>query len=296
MSQHQPGRGKSSLIPQRSYPDRSQSYIQFYTALVSAPRTHDSNRKCANIKSVEASRLTTLGFYLDLDCLSYIKTMSSKMMSKIPTIDLAPFTVPSAYSNADRLLAGKAFATALHRYGFAKVAGHGLPKDEVDEAFAWNKKLFDLPHTEKIKAPHPPGPFPHRGYSGKVPEGELKESYEVGSEEDDQQQNIWLPDDTLPGFRAYALSLYERLAGVGFVLLHAMGVGLGFNGNEQDALEHLASKRHSQLRFMHYPAVSKARLQSEEEVSRLAAHNDWGYIWLPLCSVCFGSKENCLTL
>ena len=218
--------------------------------------------------------------------------MNSKMTSKIPTIDIAPFTVPSAYSNADRLLAGKAFVAALHRYGFAKVVGHGLPKDEVDEAFAWNKKLFDLSHAEKMKAPHPPGPFPHRGYSGKVPEGARKESYEIGSEEDDQQQNIWLPDDTLPGFRAYALSLYERLAVVGSVLLHAMGVGLGLDDNEQDALEHLASKRHSQLRFMHYPAVSKTRLQTEEEVPRLAAHNDWGHVRLALCSVCFEWKEN----
>jgi isopenicillin N synthase-like dioxygenase len=198
---------------------------------------------------------------------------------KLPTVDLAPFTAPSSYSDADRLHAGKAFATALHRYGFTKVAGHGVAKDEVDSAFEWNRKLFNLPHAEKMKAPHPPGPFPHRGYSGKIPEGELKESYEAGSEEDDQQQNIWLPEETLPGFRAYATSLYERLVGVADVLLHAMGVGLGLDENEQRALEQLASRRHSQLRFMHYPTVSKAQLQSEdEEVARLAAHNDWGYV------------------
>jgi isopenicillin N synthase-like dioxygenase len=64
--------------------------------------------------------------------------MNSTMTSKIPTIDLTPFTSPSAYSNADRLLTGKAFVAALHWYGFAKVVGHGLSKDEVDKAFAWN--------------------------------------------------------------------------------------------------------------------------------------------------------------
>ena len=203
----------------------------------------------------------------------------SKMTSKIPTVNLAPFTTPSTHSDADRILAGKAFVAALHRYGFVKVVGHGLAKDEVDSAFEWNRKLFDLPHAEKMKAPHPPGPFPHRGYSGKVPEGELKESYEAGSEEDDQQQNIWLPEATLPGFRAYATSLYERLAGVAEIVLSAMGVGLGLDEEERKALEQLASKRHSQLRFMHYPAVSKARLQGEDdEVARLAAHNDWGCV------------------
>ncbi|KAK0633916.1 hypothetical protein B0T14DRAFT_467157 [Immersiella caudata] len=198
------------------------------------------------------------------------------MTSTIPTVNLTPFTAPSTHSDADRILAGKTFIAALHRYGFTKVSGHGLSHDEVDAAFEWNQNLFDLPHNEKMKAPHPPGPFPHRGYSGKVPEGELKESYEVGSEEDDQQQNIWLPEEVLPGFRAYATSLYERLARVSEVLLSAMGIGLGLDDEEQEALMQLASKRHSQLRFMHYPAVSRARLQSGDEVPRLAAHNDWG--------------------
>jgi len=28
-----------------------------------------------------------------------------------------------------------------------------------------SKKLFDLPHEDKMKAPHPGAPMPHRGYS-----------------------------------------------------------------------------------------------------------------------------------
>ncbi|KAK3352470.1 hypothetical protein B0T25DRAFT_186353 [Lasiosphaeria hispida] len=213
------------------------------------------------------------------------------MTFTIPTVDLTAFTAISTHSDADRVRAGQALVAALHRYGFAKVTGHGFAKDEVDQAFGWNQKLFDLPFADKVKAPHPPGPFPHRGYSGIDQSGAppsadavgnssrkisgLRESYEVGSEDDDQQQNIWLPEETLPGFRNYATSLYEKLAGVGSVPLNAIGVGLGLDEKERDALEQLASHRYSQLRFLHYPAVSKARLQSDV-FARLPAHNDWG--------------------
>ena len=203
------------------------------------------------------------------------------MSSQIPTIDFAPFTSPSFHSPASRLLASTALVTALHRYGFTKITNHGLSPSEVSSAFTWNQRLFSLPHASKMQAPHPPGPFPHRGYSGRIPDGELKESYETGSEEDDQQENIWLPEETLPGFRAYANGLYERMAGVAEVVLTAIAVGLGLDEGEKKALMELASRRHSQLRFMHYPAVEGGRVQSEEgeeERRRLAAHNDWGYV------------------
>ncbi|KAH6838487.1 hypothetical protein B0I37DRAFT_239610 [Chaetomium sp. MPI-CAGE-AT-0009] len=213
----------------------------------------------------------------------------------IPTVDLTAFTSPAAHSDAGRLAAGQAFVKVLHRYGFAKVTGHGFTTDEINQAFQWNQRLFDLPYVDKMKAPHPPGPFPHRGYSGidhyapadatstsTSPDGkpthkisDLKESYEVGSVNDDQQPNIWLPDDTLPGFRAYATSLYERLADVGSVLLTAISVGLALTPQEHDALQNLASDHHSQLRLLQYPSVSKARLQ-HDMLARMPAHNDWG--------------------
>ena len=86
----------------------------------------------------------------------------------IKTVDLSPFR----QSNGNLLLeperrkAGASLVEALHSYGFAKVTGHGLSKSEIDEALAWTKRLFDLPVEEKMKAPHPAGSMPHRGYSG----------------------------------------------------------------------------------------------------------------------------------
>lgn len=102
-----------------------------------------------------------------------------------------------------------------------------------------------------------------------------QESYEIGSEDDPVQQNIWLPDDILPDFRRRMTDLYKRLSGVSEVLLQAIGVGLGLNDEERTALDRLISYRHCQLRLLHYPAVSKEKLQNDL-IARLPPHTDWG--------------------
>ncbi|KAI1171828.1 oxidoreductase-like protein [Nemania sp. FL0916] len=219
----------------------------------------------------------------------------------IPTVDLSPFldsAVPPP-QNHDQLQAGRSLVQALHYLGFVEVIGHGISQGEIDEALTWTKKLFALPYAEKMKAPHPPGPIPHRGYSGIGKEkvysrddvkthgneidvgqslrkiSDFKESYEIGSEIDPVQQNIWLPDDVLPDFRSYMTTLYEKLAKVGKMVLHAIGIGLGLDGPALTSLMDLMSDRHCQLRLLHYPAIGKEKLQNEL-LARLPAHHDWG--------------------
>ena len=104
-----------------------------------------------------------------------------------------------------------------------------------------------------------------------------QESYEIGSENDPVQQNIWLPEDVLPGFRNYETLLYRRLAGISKTLLGIIsaGLGLGDGGNAALALGELMSDRHCQLRLLHYPAVSKLQLQ-KQLLARLPPHRDWG--------------------
>lgn len=68
--------------------------------------------------------------------------------------------------SSQRVTSAKVLVEALHSFGFAKVTGHGLSHTEVSEALGWVQKLFALPYDEKMKAPHPAGPMPHRGYSG----------------------------------------------------------------------------------------------------------------------------------
>lgn len=239
------------------------------------------------------------------------------------TVDLSPFFTETSRTlpDSERLKAGRALVEALHSFGFVKVVGHGLSTQEIGEALGWTKKLFDLPYEDKMRAPHPPGPMPHRGYSGigkeKVyskddleansAEGDVgkvlrkisdfkvgrltpstksplfypqvltkwQESYEIGSEDDPVQQNIWLPNDVLPNFRSYMTGLYGRLSGVSKVLLDAIGVGLGLEGDEYTTLMGLISDSHCQLRLLHYPPIEKKKLQNEL-LARLPAHTDWG--------------------
>lgn len=244
---------------------------------------------------------------------------------RIPTIDVSAFfsQVPATTSDTQRITAANQLVEALHSFGFAKVIGHGLSNNEISEALGWVQKLFDLPYDEKMKAPHPAGPIPHRGYSGigkekvysqedieahaldgkakvsqelrKVSDYKVgnyyqqfalcvlhelrkfQESYEIGSETDPVQQNIWLPEDVLPGFREYETALYERLAGLSTALLDIIGIGLGLESGTEgaQALANLISDRHCQLRLLHYPSVSKTQLQ-EHLLARLPPHRDWG--------------------
>ncbi|KAI1146013.1 Clavaminate synthase-like protein [Nemania diffusa] len=219
----------------------------------------------------------------------------------IATVDLSPFfkTPIQLLPDPEQLEAGRELVNALFDLGFVQLIGHGVSQQEIDEALAWNKKLFDLPYAEKMKAPHPAAATPHRGYSGIGKEkvysqadvkahgdeinvgqslrkiSDFKESYEIGSESDPVQPNIWLPEDVLPNFRSYMTALYEKLCHVSKVILHAIAVGLGLFGPEYTSLIQLISNRHCQLRLLHYPAISKEKLQNEL-LARLPAHQDWG--------------------
>lgn len=101
-----------------------------------------------------------------------------------------------------------------------------------------SQKFFALPESTKQKAPHPPGGFHHRGYSGlgveKVSQNvfdeedlkalrsvpDVKESFESGNVDDEMQPNIWLEEGELLGFRGYVFFQYTSFGefGLGYVI------------------------------------------------------------------------------
>ena len=85
------------------------------------------------------------------------------MQDTIPIVDLSSFA--SGGSSEQRIKASRQLCDACTILGFANIVGHGISDGLIDETFAWSKKLFDLPHEEKMKAPHPAAAIPHRGYS-----------------------------------------------------------------------------------------------------------------------------------
>ncbi|THZ31551.1 thymine dioxygenase [Aureobasidium pullulans] len=212
---------------------------------------------------------------------------------------------------------------ACHDVGFVYIINHGIPEAVMDEAFDWTKKLFDLPHDQKMLAPHPPGPDVHRGYSypglekvsqvyGRDADDEniskalrevkdckvsnnahenhrelklVQESYEIGSENNAFMPNVWLPEDTLPGFGEFGLSFYWRCNAVAQTILTALAIGLELDS--ADALTKVHSGDYSQLRLLHYPAIRAEELEKQTS-ARMPAHTDWGSITLLFQDDCGG--------
>lgn len=94
-----------------------------------------------------------------------------------------------------------------------------------------------------MKAPHPNGLISHRVYSstgrenaaqkttsgdwnGMVNKADFKESYEIGSDDNKINYNIWLSHDMFPGFRAWALGFYWELRKTAMAILKALMMSL----------------------------------------------------------------------
>lgn len=153
-----------------------------------------------------------------------------------------------------------------------------------------SRKFFALPQSIKDMAPHPPYGWYHRGYSGvgrekvsqmvfdaagiaeqrKTPD--VKESFEMGREDDERTPNIWIPDEALPGFRAFLTGFFETCYTVELELLRLIAVGMGLD--ESFFLDY-HQKKDNQLRLLHYPPVEEELLRGGK-ADRIGAHSDFG--------------------
>jgi isopenicillin N synthase-like dioxygenase len=224
------------------------------------------------------------------------------MPPSIPIIDIASLKTPTSPSS--RLSTAKSLVTACQQVGFAYITNHNLPPTLLEAAFRTSKALFALPHDAKMQAPHPAGPEIHRGYShpgqekvsqytgGREDIGEelrgvvdCKESYEIGSEDNAEQPNVWLPEETLPGFREGMLEFYWRCNEVAQVVLRALALGIGLK--DVKVLTGRHSGLNNQLRLLRYPPVAAVELESGR-AARMPAHSDWSSITLLFQDECGG--------
>ncbi|KAL9010872.1 MAG: hypothetical protein Q9173_004235 [Seirophora scorigena] len=210
--------------------------------------------------------------------------------------EMSRFSDSRPTARADPLSFDPSHGVALwNSYQCVGIIGHGITDDLLQQWFATARKLFDLPMDQKMLAPHPNGAVPHRGYSalGKekaytkedLQQGghrrqalrkivDCKETYEVGSEDNEVQYNIWLPEAVLPGFRAFSTKLYWEIHRTSMRILDAMIMALNLNDSEGEYVRSLHSGHGNELRFSHYPPVPIDKL-NKENLSRLPAHTDW---------------------
>ncbi|KAH8701528.1 putative leucoanthocyanidin dioxygenase [Talaromyces proteolyticus] len=225
--------------------------------------------------------------------------MASNGNLSIPIVDLSPFTSGEAGGDLEsrKRAAAADLAEKLQVNGSVGIIGHGVPVVLLQEAFRMVKTLFNLPYEDKMKAPHPDGTVPHRGYSGLGREqgaaktaletddeiekdaytsaSDYKESYEIGSEENRIQYNIWLPEDVFPGFRHFTIELFWTLNKTTNAILDALIMSLNLSEQEANSVRALHTGHDNQLRLLHYPSISGEMLAKEKDIGRLGAHTDW---------------------
>ncbi|KAK5987382.1 2-oxoglutarate-dependent dioxygenase buaE [Cladobotryum mycophilum] len=207
----------------------------------------------------------------------------------IPIIDLAPSRIGSDEATAKT---AKGLYEAFKNVGFAYVKNHGIPEDALNEAFRWSRQFFALPQSDKDKAPHPEATWHQRGYSSvgrekvsqmifdeasiterrKVPD--VKESFDMGREDDDVLFNVWLPPAVLPGFREYFVEFYETLYAAELEILKLIAIGMRL---EKDFFVDYHRNKDNQIRLLHYPPVEEEILR-QGRAERVAAHTDFGTI------------------
>lgn len=101
-----------------------------------------------------------------------------------------------------------------------------------------------------------------------------QETVDIGSAHDDLVDNIWVPEEKLPGFRKFMESFYESAFKVELEILAALAKALGI---PEDDMKMLHSKAENEFRLLHYPAIPASEL-ADGSATRIAEHTDFGTI------------------
>lgn len=105
---------------------------------------------------------------------------------------------------------------------------------------------------------------------------DYKESFECGNVMDEAQPNIWLPEDKLPGFRAFMEEYFMQCSNLIHSILDALTIALKV---PEPGLSPTHSESLFQLRLLHYPSIDTEQLRNNER-SRINAHSDFGTLTL----------------
>ncbi|KAF9692628.1 hypothetical protein EKO04_009801 [Ascochyta lentis] len=167
------------------------------------------------------------------------------------------------------------FCTELLRLlksrGGVKIQNHGIPDQDIHT-------LFEMAN-------------PNRGYSfvgqenvanisgykkglGPGKTRDIKETLDMGSAYDELVDNIWISEESLPGFRGVMESFYEKAFKTEMVLLSALAIALGIS---EDHFKALHNRAENEFRLLHYPAVPASEL-ADGTATRIAEHTDFGTI------------------
>lgn len=107
---------------------------------------------------------------------------------------------------------------------------------------------------------------------------DVKESLDLGSEQDTLYPNLWVPEADLPGFREFMCDFYEQCHSMHMLLLEA--IALSFSLDPQCLTCQCQKVNPSELRLNHYPATRAGALADGTKTMRISPHTDFGLFTL----------------
>ncbi|KAF2207100.1 hypothetical protein CERZMDRAFT_51823 [Cercospora zeae-maydis SCOH1-5] len=186
--------------------------------------------------------------------------------------------------------------SALQRWGFVSLTNYGISPQEIQGVFDYSRSFFSLTEAEKLTAPHPPVPNPHRGYSFVGQEftsglsrrreleerqgrrlRDLKETFDWGSTHDSLYPSVWPDESLLPGFRAALEKHFAQARELHQNILRALAECIRAPTNTFLGAHQCND---SEARLAHYPSVHAAGLGGEYGTSRICEHTDSGSVTL----------------
>ncbi|OIW29737.1 putative UPF0676 protein [Coniochaeta ligniaria NRRL 30616] len=192
----------------------------------------------------------------------------------IPKISMADFPNRTATITAQ-------LVAAAETDGFFVLVDHDIPPSEIEAQFAAAERFFSLPDSVKATVP-----FTHLNTGWEknsqirpsTGQPDRKESYQMqfGSHMD----GLWLPESTLPGFRAQSLGFMQQCQALSQKLMVCFARGLGFE-DDYFMRAHDASRPNIQsvLRALHYFEVDSS-VPTPEGYYRAGEHADWDFLTL----------------
>lgn len=208
---------------------------------------------------------------------------------QLPVIDIS--AIRSDDADAKRLLGERLRAACLHT-GFFYLAGHGIPKELIDQVFAESKAFFDQPlHTkmavDKVFSPANRGYEPLRGQTlelGAPPD--LKEGFYIGEELDAHHPRVlrgggfnlgpnqW--PEGMPEFREVMMRYYAAMLKLGEEVMRCLALSLEL---PETWFDDFCKDPLATLRLLHYPPQPAQALPGEKGCG---AHTDFGGITILL--------------
>jgi len=200
--------------------------------------------------------------------------LGATKVREVPLVDLSNF------GQRKNDIADQVWAAATDT-GFFQLINHGIPQEQIDEAFAMTARFFDLPHD--TKAHYPLGKGTNAGWEYKsqvrpsTGTADQKESYQITLP---RMNGLWPSGGELPGFKAAMLAFERANWAVGMKVLSCFGMKLGFAPDFfTEAHDPQSPEYQSTLRLLHYLPMIDAK-PDDFTGWRAGAHTDFDCLTL----------------